>query len=220
QKNKIWYRSKTGAIWNIDLYDPENKVMHGVRIFMGNDKSFIRKRIDAMKATWNGQNWEFQGGYIRTFQTEGLDKTEYFEKKSFPLSAVPKDFEKVRMKSEEMSIREMYHSVKLQASEGKDMTKPMVELHQKISYPFTSIVLTLLAIPLSLRSSRRGGVMFCVAVNLGMGFVFSFLYAVGISLGYGGTFGPVLAAWGPNLLFTSLGFYLILTLDSERILPI
>ena len=36
----------------------------------------------------------------------------------------------------------------------------------------------------------------------------------------GGTFDPILAAWGPNLLFTALGFYLLLTLDSEKAFPI
>jgi len=52
-----------------------------------------------------------------------------------------------------------------------------------------------------------------------MGFVFSFLYAMGISLGFGGIFSPVLAAWGPFAFFSSLGFYLIFTLDSEETIP-
>jgi len=80
-------------------------------------------------------------------------------------------------------------------------------------------VLALLAIPLSLKSSRHGGALFALGVNLGMGFFFSFIYAMGISLGHSGAFGPLLAAWGPNLLFMALGFYLMLTLDSEYILP-
>ena len=80
-------------------------------------------------------------------------------------------------------------------------------------------MLALLAIPLSLRSSRHGGVLFCFGINLAMGFVFSFLYAMGISLGFGGIFSPLFAAWGPFLLFSSLGFYLLFTLDSEYVIP-
>jgi len=52
-----------------------------------------------------------------------------------------------------------------------------------------------------------------------VGFVFSFLYAMGVSLGAGGFFSPLFAAWGPFLFFSSLGFYLIFTLDSEYIIP-
>jgi lipopolysaccharide export system permease protein len=123
------------------------------------------------------------------------------------------------MHSDEMSLRELYQATQEMALEGKDTLKNRVEFHQKISYPFISIVLALLAIPLSLRSSRHGGVLFCVGINLAMGFVFSFFYALGISLGFGGFFSPLFAAWGPLILFLSLGFYLLFTLDSEYIIP-
>ena len=121
--------------------------------------------------------------------------------------------------SDEMSLRELYREIQEMKLEGKDTLKNRVEFHQKISYPFISIVLALLAIPLSLRSSRHGGVLFCIGINLAMGFVFSFLYAMGISLGFGGFLSPVLAAWGPFLFFSSLGFYLIFTLDSKYVIP-
>ena len=122
--------------------------------------------------------------------------------------------------SDEMSLRALYKEIQEMTLEGKDTLKNRVEFHQKISYPFISVVLALLAIPLSSRSSRHGGVLFCVGINLVMGFVFSFLYAMGVSLGFGGFFSPLLAAWGPFLYsFSSLGFYLLLTLDSEYIIP-
>ena len=168
---------------------------------------------------WDGKHWEFIDGFIRNFDSEGLDTTVYFEKKVIPISKTPDDFKKIKIRSEELSVREMYKEIQKLAAEGKDTSKNRVELHQKISYPFISIVLALLAIPLSLRSSRHGGVLFCVGINLAMGFAFSFLYAMGISLGFGGFFSPIFSAWGPFLLFSSLGFYLILTLDSEYVIP-
>jgi lipopolysaccharide export system permease protein len=116
-------------------------------------------------------------------------------------------------------VRELQKQIQKLTAEGKDTLRSRVEFHQKISYPFISIVLALLAIPLSLRSSRHGGVLCCVGVNLAVGFVFSFLYAMGVSLGFGGFFTPLFAAWGPFLFFSSLGFYLIFTLDSEYIIP-
>ena len=119
-----------------------------------------------------------------------------------------------------MSLSELHTTIQVHAQEGKDTTQKWIELQRNLSYPFISIVLALLAIPLSLRSSRHGGLLFCVGVNLAMGFLFSFLYALSISLGRGGTFDPILAAWGPNLLFTALGFYLLLTMDSEKAFPI
>ena len=120
----------------------------------------------------------------------------------------------------EEQLRMMFKEIQTQNREGKDTSMKWIELHRHISYPFISVVMALLAIPLSIRSSRHGGLLFCVGVNLAMGFVFSFLYAMSISLGKGGTFDPILAAWGPNILFTALGFYLLLTMDSEKAFPI
>ena len=216
---KIWFVAKDGAIWNIYRFDPREGRMNNVSIFYKFDGQSVRKRIDANKVVWNGTHWEFTDGFIRTFGSEGLDTTVYFEKKIIPVLVTPDDFKKIKIRSEEMSLREMYKEIQELTAEGKDTLKNRVEFHQKISYPFSSIVLALLAIPLSLRSSRHGGVLFCVGINLAMGFVFSFLYAMGISLGFGGFFSPLLAAWGPFLFFSSLGFYLIFTLDSEYVIP-
>ncbi len=219
QREKLWLVAKDGAIWNIEQFDPEKGQMSKVSIFYKFGGRSIQKRIDVEEVVWTGKEWEFIAGYVRTFRPDGLDTTEYFEKKVFPVVETPDDFKKMKIFSEELSLRDMYDKIQELGAEGKDTVKNRVELQQRLSYPFISIVLALLAIPLSLRSSRHGGVLFCVGVNLAMGFVFSFLYAMGISLGFGGVFSPVLAAWGPFTFFSSLGFYLIFTLDSEEVIP-
>ena len=217
---QLWFVAKDKAIWNIRQFDPEEGRISDARIFYRFDNGLIRKRIDVKEVVWNGTHWEFVDGFLRTFDQEGNGTTEYFEKKIIPVLETPDDFVRnIIIHSDEMSLRELYKEIQEMTLEGKDTLKHRVEFHQKISYPFISIVLALLAIPLSLRSSRHGGVLFCVGINLAMGFVFSFLYAMGVSLGFGGFFSPLFAAWGPFLLFSSLGFYLLFTLDSEYIIP-
>ncbi|MFQ5450812.1 MAG: LPS export ABC transporter permease LptG [Nitrospinaceae bacterium] len=218
-KDKIWYKSKAGTIWNVENFDPQHSTLKGVSIFITRDDQFIQKRIDSAKAVWKDNRWEFIDGFVRSFGPEGLEKTEFFEKNYFPFSEIPSDFQIIKKRPEEMNLRKLYEEILAWQSEGKDVSKKWVDLHHKISYPFIAIVMALIGIPLSLRTSRHGGVLFSVALNLSLGIFFSFLYAMGISLGRGGTFGPVLAAWGPLALFTSIGFYLILTIDSETLLP-
>lgn len=222
KRANLWLRSSAGsAIWNIGYYDPGRSMMKNVSLFYYDDKSLsITRRIDAAAAIWNGKNWEFLDGYLRTFKKNELAKTEYFENKIFPVLETPRDFKKIRKRPEEMSIREMFRKIQQNQFEGLDTTRLWVDLHHKLSYPFISVVLALIGIPLSLRSSRKGGVLFCSTISLGVGFLFSFFYAMGISLGHGGTFNPVLASWGPSLLFICIGFYMILTIDSEKLLPI
>jgi lipopolysaccharide export system permease protein len=220
-RSKVWTVTKDGAIWNIGQFDPDGGRMDNVSIFYRLNDYSIHKRIDAKKVIWDGKQWEFFDGFIRTFVLGGLDTTIYYKKKTFPVEETLSDFiiNNKEIRSEELSLRKLHNKIQELTTEGKDTLRSRVEFHQKISYPFISIVLALLAIPLSLRSSRHGGVLFCVGVNLAVGFVFSFLYAMGVSLGFGGFFSPLFAAWGPFLFFSSLGFYLIFTLDSEYIIP-
>jgi lipopolysaccharide export system permease protein len=217
---EVWFIAKDRAIWNIGHFDSDEGKVKGARIFYRFDNGAIQKRIDVKEVIWNGTSWELMDGFERTFGHKGPKKTEYFKKKELLIEETLSDFLKnLVIHSDELSLRELYQATQEMALEGKDTLKNRVEFHQKISYPFISIVLALLAIPLSLRSSRHGGVLFCVGINLAMGFVFSFLYAMGISLGFGGFFSPLFAAWGPFILFLSLGFYLLFTLDSEYIIP-
>ena len=217
---QLWFVAKDKAVWNIRQFDPAGGRVSGARIFYRSDNGAIQKRIDVKEVIWRGTHWEFMDGFMRVFDHEGQSTTEYFEKKIFPVSETPNDLVKnIVIHIDEMSLRELYKEIQKMMLEGKDALKNRVELHHKISYPFISVVLALLTIPLSLRSSRHGGVLFCFGINLAMGFVFSFLYAMGISLGFAGFFSPLFAAWGPFLLFSSLGFYLLFTLDSEYVIP-
>jgi len=219
-RDRLWIRSGNGSIWNINYYDPVKSLMKEVSLYTFDPvRPDIRQRIDAKSASWNGQEWEFFNGYIRFLSADGVASTRYFEREIFPVLEKPADFKKLQKRPEEMSARYLYATIQKQEKEGLDSTRAWIDLHQKLSYPFISVVLALIGIPLSIRSSRKGGLLFCIWVSLVTGFIFSFFYAMGISFGYKGVFSPVLAAWGPCLLFICIGFYLLLTMDSEKLLP-
>ena len=219
-RDRLWIRSGNGSIWNINYYDPMKSLMKGVSLYTFDPvRPDIRHRIDAKSALWNGQQWEFFNGYIRFLSADGVESARYFEREIFPVLEKPADFKKLQKRPEEMSARYLYETIQKQEKEGLDSTRAWIDLHQKLSYPFISVVLALIGIPLSIRSSRKGGLLFCIWVSLVTGFIFSFFYAMGISFGYKGVFSPVMAAWGPCLLFICIGFYLLLTMDSEKLLP-
>jgi lipopolysaccharide export LptBFGC system permease protein LptF len=85
-----------------------------------------------------------------------------------------------------------------------------VALERKISFPFVTIVMTLLAVPFAVTTGRRGAMY-----GIGLGIVLAIVYWVAISvfaaLGTGGLVPPGLAAWAPNLLFAAGAGYLLLT---------
>lgn len=219
ETKKIWYKSQTGAIWNIENYDPNTLTLNKISIFLTNNNQGIAKRIDAKKAVWVNQQWEFMEGRTRTFNPAGLENTEVFDSLTLVVPEVPSDFITYSRRQEEMSLKNMYEEILEQQSEGKDVTRKWLNFNFRLSYPMIGVVLAIIGIPLSLRSSRQGGLLFSVAVNLAIGLSFSFFYAMCVSMGRGGTFDPIFATWGPIALFSAIGFYLLLTMDSEKPLP-
>jgi lipopolysaccharide export LptBFGC system permease protein LptF len=101
------------------------------------------------------------------------------------------------------------YTVLLRAS-GFDVSAQLVALERKISFPFVTIVMTLLAVPFAVTTGRRGAMY-----GIGVGILLAITYWVAISifaaLGTGGLVAPALAAWAPNLLFGSAAGYLLLT---------
>jgi lipopolysaccharide export LptBFGC system permease protein LptF len=93
---------------------------------------------------------------------------------------------------------------------GFDVSAQLVALERKLSFPFVTIVMTLLAVPFAVTTGRRGAMY-----GIGVGIVLAISYWVAISifaaLGTGGVMTPVLAAWAPNLLFGAGAGYLLLT---------
>ena len=93
---------------------------------------------------------------------------------------------------------------------GFDVSAQLVALERKISFPFVTIVMTLLAVPFAVTTGRHGAMY-----GIGVGIVLAITYWVAISifaaLGTGGLVTPTLAAWAPNLLFGAGAGYLLLT---------
>jgi lipopolysaccharide export LptBFGC system permease protein LptF len=93
---------------------------------------------------------------------------------------------------------------------GFDVVEQQVALARKVSFPFVTLIMTLIAVPFAVTTGRRGAMY-----GIGVGIVLAIAYWVTISVfaafGTGGLMAPTLAAWAPNLLFGAGAAYLLLT---------
>ena len=80
----------------------------------------------------------------------------------------------------------------------------------KLSFPFVTLIMTLLAVPFAVTIGRSGA-MAGIGVAIGIAIVYWTTISVFAAMGAGGVMAPALAAWAPNLLFGAGAFYLLLT---------
>jgi lipopolysaccharide export system permease protein len=114
-------------------------------------------------------------------------------------------------KSNEMNRAELEDRIELFKASGKDVSKLLVEYHLNLSEALVSLIFVLIGAPLSIKSNK--GRIFGIIASLIIIFVYYVMQSISRSLGLNGILPPFLAAWLPNIIFTIIGFILILKED-------
>ena len=212
-----WVVGSGGEIYHFDYYDPREQALNGLSIYeFGPRMQILARRTYAERAVYAGgpdtgsDVWRLERGWTRELTDEGETRafTPFTESKA---AIEPSAYFTTQQPDERfMSYSQLRdYTARLRAS-GFDVSGQLVALERKISFPFVTIVMTLLAVPFAVTTGRHGAMY-----GIGAGIVLAITYWVAISifaaLGTGGLVAPALAAWAPNLLFGAGAGYLLLT---------
>ncbi len=207
KKNQVWFRAKN-SIYSFTIFDPERNTLQGISIHYFDPEFNLTKRIDARRAVWTGDHWEFFDVLVTHFPTGTLPSIERLDRLTVDLPEEPSDFQVVQRSADEMGYMELRGYIRKIREEGYDVTRYETDLHGKIAFTLVSLFVVMVGIAFSMRPERSGGVAQGIGIGLIIGFSYWILFAFCLSLGRSGTLAPVLAAWVPNLLFGSLSAFL------------
>jgi LPS export ABC transporter permease LptF/LPS export ABC transporter permease LptG len=211
-----WVVGSNGDIYHFDYYDPHAQQLNGLSIYgFGSRMPVLAERTFAQRAGYTGgasgaNAWRLEQGWVRELTDTG--ETRSFTRFATSHTAIePTDYFTTQQPDERfMSYSQLRDYIARLRTSGLDISGQLVALERKLSFPFVTIVMTLLAIPFAVTTGRRGAMY-----GIGVGIALAISYWVAISmfaaLGAGGLITPVLAAWAPNLLFGAGAGYLLLT---------
>ena len=208
---KIWYHSKQ-RIFNIQLLDPEKKVLKGFTLYQFDDRFRCTQRIDAREARWVDGGWRLYQGALRNFEEDGSFQTTPFNEMPFAMEESWESFRKIERPSEEMSYTELRNYVQRIQASGYDATRYLVDLYSKLSYPFLNLIMVLIGIPFALKTGRSGGAALSIGISVLIGFTYGVIYYVFLSIGKTGILSPFLASWTPTLLFGLTGIFTLMSI--------
>jgi lipopolysaccharide export system permease protein len=126
----------------------------------------------------------------------------------------PSVFKVVDKNPEEMSYRELQRYITKLRRNGHDVRRYMVDLYDKISFPFINVIMVLAAFSVGLRYSKTKNVSKGIFSGICLGFSYWAFHSVALSFGYKEAFPPLFAAWLSNLLFFSFGIIGIVTVKT------
>jgi lipopolysaccharide export system permease protein len=205
----IWYREKD-TIYQIALYDRQNKEMRLASIFfLGSDFHLVR-RIDAQSITWTPEGWVARNGLIVSFHN-GKTSEQWFTREKLDLKISPADFKAGEILPHNLGWLDLYRYTHKIESEGFSATPYEVDLNMRFALPIATFILTLLGILVALRQGLHGGIAAGVGMSLILAFAFLAVSNIGSSLASAGTLPPFLGVWAGNIIFGGLFFYFWLT---------
>jgi LPS export ABC transporter permease LptG/LPS export ABC transporter permease LptF len=216
--NRRWLVGTDGEIYHYAYFDPRTRQLSGLSVYEFSDEMRrLDRRVFAERAIYLGSHdgapddvWHAEHGWVREFREDG--ETASFS--PFAESTVAVEpaayFGTQTPEPKYMSYSQLKGYIEQLKASGFDVVEQQVELQRKVSFPFVTLIMTLIAVPFAVTTGRRGAMY-----GIGVGIVLAIAYWVTISvfaaLGSGGLLTPTLAAWAPNLLFGAAAVYLLLT---------
>ena len=169
------------------------------------------ERATARVALWrpnfeaqDSGRWMLLDGHYHLLDQAELQVAAFDSMALTHLTLTPKDFSRQQKAPEEMNYAELSSYIQRARANGEDVARNLVDLHLKISFPFTCIVVFLLGAPLGAATGRNGR-----ASSFGLGVLICFVFygsvKAGQALGWNGFLAPWLGAWLVMLIFGTIG---------------
>jgi lipopolysaccharide export system permease protein len=199
---------RDGRVYLVKLYLAPEKRMHDVLVTELKDNA-IRRRIDARAARWDGQQWIFEDGVVRTFDKGNVETATPFTLLPMAeLSARPEDFTKAPDRPDEMGFGELSEYVDRLKRSGLRDEKYQVQLDLKLAFPWINFIVVVMGAALAARL-RNPNAALGFGISVSTAFFYVGLMRAGQALGQSGTLPPVFAAWFANGLLglVALGLF-------------
>jgi len=170
----------------------------------------LRSKISADYIRWDSTSggWQLDNYVLRTFK----GKKEFIvraNQKDTLLGFRPEEFALADDDVEMMDIFELNTFIDKEQEKGSNFVDYYkLERQRRMANPFSTIVLTLIAVPLAGRKVR-GGVGLHIGIGIGISFAFILLNQVSSVFATEGGLEPEIAAWVPNMIFMVIAILLL-----------
>ena len=166
----------------------------------------ITEHITASTADWNETGWIIRDCEIRRFKGGKLISHLFYPETKLPILDVqPQDFIRITKQTMSLSFWQLKEYIGRIKKLGDDASREIVDLHMKVAFPLTNLIVIFFFMPIATSNTRSKGRGWVIMLGLLVCFTYLIVVRVSQSLGYTAVIPPVLAAWLPNVAFTLVG---------------
>ncbi|RPJ63206.1 MAG: LptF/LptG family permease, partial [Acidobacteria bacterium] len=211
QLGRNWIFGEDNRLYNYRHFDSQNHVFADVSVYdLDISENRLNWHLYAKRVRWEQGtgNWIFSQGWRRDFSGGNGPNYETFNQKYFDFPERPSYFEQEVKESSKMTYGELKEYIRGLQRAGFEVDQLRTELYRKLSFPVVSLIMTVLGIPFSFSMGRKGA-LYGIAAGVVIGIFYWGMFGAFEVMGANGLLAPVLAAWGPNILFSAAGLLML-----------
>ncbi len=211
RQTQIWYRSSDTRFFRMALLDPAGKSMEGLTVVEIGKDFRLKERLDAHAAQWTPEGWQLSDGVFRRVSSQNRVSSEPFDSRLMVMPEHIDDFIQVQNAPDTMSFLELRAYVAKLRDGGHRVTRYLVQLYSKLSFPLVHVIMALVAIPFALVSPRSGGRAMGIGVAIVIAVGYWIVHSVALAFAQADLLPAALAAWTANIVFAGIGTALFLS---------
>lgn len=144
--------------------------------------------------------------YVTRHYDEAVQRMERGISLDTTLNLHPSEFSRRETIVETMSLRQIDDFIEQQRMQGADnIDYFLIERYSRISFPFSTFILTLIGMSVSSKKAREG-----IGFHIGLGLMLSFSYILfmrfSTMFAVSGLLSPVIAVWLPNIIYAVIAY--------------
>ena len=206
-RSGIWIKDK-GSFINIREMMPDNS-LQDLRIYEFDNHRRLQRISTAHRALYlQDHEWEMKQVERTIFSPQGVVSVVHEDHVRWDSVLSPQVMSTLLVEPEQMALWNLRSYIQHLRDNHQQTLRFEVAQWGKVFYPFSSLVMMLLALPFGLQRPRAGavGVRIMIGIGLGLGFYLSnrfFSY-----LGQLNGWGPIYSTTAPSLVFLGLALFL------------
>jgi len=212
-KNLTFYGMKN-RLYFIDSFNPNTSELEGITIVGYDKEQNIKEKIVALNGKWTGIAWKFYQCNVTTFpnKTNAGTNIKIYQEKLVDIKETPDDFLNQRLEVKSMNIKQLAGYIGRFSDSGakRALNNLRIDLYAKLTFPLGNFIIVFLGLPFAIFSHRRKAQTFTsLGIAVGIAFLYYVCDSVGLALGKGGLFHPLLAVSMAPLIFAGSAVALI-----------
>jgi lipopolysaccharide export system permease protein len=210
--NAVWIRDRDMLV-RADHVVRDGSLLWDVEIINRDPRGIMIERRLAKRAQYADRKWTLSEVNVLKIDGENRDISTS-PSEIWDTTLRPSDFANQSVPPNEFTATDLRQLTVSAGVGSRPVSVYATWLQKRFALPIVSLLMILLAAPVSAVTLRSGGTGLRMAIGVGLGFLYFVADGLSTAMGETGTLAPFLAAWAPALIFASIGTSVLLRVES------